>query len=164
MIDFLVRNNVLPKYGFPIDTVELEVTADDRQKQELQLSRDLKMASSEYAPGEKIIANNKMYTSRYIKKSFFNNHMDYYYSFVFECPECKTWNYSAQNPKDLPERKKCVACGHAITFGSWQEAIEPRGGVVSESKIDEGPKSRPDKNYRNRDFYIGKGKKNDENL
>lgn len=112
MIDFLVRNNVLPKYGFPIDTVELEVTADERQKQELQLSRDLKMAIAEYVPGEKVIANNKMYTSRYIKKSFFNNHMDYYYSFVCECPECKTWNYSVQNPKDLPERRKCVACGH----------------------------------------------------
>ena len=23
LIDFLVRNNVLPKYGFPVDTVEL---------------------------------------------------------------------------------------------------------------------------------------------
>src|SRR5699024_6002873 len=108
MIDFLVRNNILPKYGFPIDTVELEVSTDESQKHELQLSRDLKMAISEYAPGEKVIANNKMYTSRYIKKSFFNNHMDYYYSFVYECPECKTWNYSAQDPKELPERRKCV--------------------------------------------------------
>lgn len=164
MIDFLVRNNVLPKYGFPIDTVELEVTADERQKHELQLSRDLKMAISEYAPGEKIIANNKMYTSRYIKKSFFNNHMDYYYSFVCECPECKTWNYSAQNPKDLPERRNCVACGHAISSGSWQEAIEPRGGFVAESRIDEVPMSRPDKIYRSRDSYIGNGTKIDEYL
>lgn len=164
MIDFLVRNNILPKYGFPIDTVELEVTSDERQKHELQLSRDLKMAISEYAPGEKIIANNKMYTSRYIKKSFFNNHMDYYYSFVCECPECRTWNYSEQNPKDLPERKKCVACGSTISSGSWQEAIEPRGGFIAESRTEEVPMSRPDRIYRSRDSYIGNGTKIDEYL
>ena len=164
MIDFLVRNNILPKYGFPIDTVELEVTSDEQQKHELQLSRDLKMAISEYAPGEKIIANNKMYTSRYIKKSFFNNRMDYYYSFVCECSECRTWNYSEQNPKDLPERKKCVACGRTISSGSWQEAIEPRGGFIAESRIEEVPMSRPDRIYRSRDSYIGNGTKIDEYL
>ena len=162
MIDFLVRNNILPKYGFPIDTVELEVSTDENQKNELQLSRDLKMAISEYAPGEKVIANNKMYTSRYIKKSFFNNHMDYYYSFVYECPECKTWNYSAQDPKELPERRKCVACGRPISLSSWQEAIEPRSGFIAESRIEEVPMSRPDKIYRSRDSYIGNGTKIDE--
>lgn len=162
MIDFLVRNNILPKYGFPIDTVELDVTADEHQKQELQLSRDLKMAIAEYAPGEKVIANNKMYTSRYIKKSFFNNRMDYYYSYVCQCTSCQTWNYSYSNPRDMSEPLKCVACHKPISAGSWREAIEPRAGFVAEQQSEEVPMSRPDRIYRSQDSYIGDGKQIDE--
>lgn len=45
LIDFLTRNNVLPKYGFPVDTVELQVGAHTTDASSgLQLSRDLQMA------------------------------------------------------------------------------------------------------------------------
>lgn len=164
MIDFLVRSNILPKYGFPIDTVELEIVRDNKQKHELQLQRDLKMAISEYAPGEKVIANNKMYTSRYIKKSFFHNQMGFYTSFVSKCtnPECEAWNYSFVNPKDKDELIECVACHRPIAKTSWIEAIEPRGGFVAESKPEEVPMSRPDKIYHSQDSYIGDGKNIDE--
>lgn len=164
MIDFLVRSNVLPKYGFPIDTVELEIVHDSKQKHELQLQRDLKMAISEYAPGEKIIADNKMYTSRYIKKSFFHNQMGFYTSFVSKCTnrECEAWNYSLVNPKDKDEFLKCVSCHRPIAKGSWSEAIEPRGGFVAESRAEEVPMSRPDKIYHSQDSYIGDGKNIDE--
>lgn len=162
MIDFLVRNNILPKYGFPIDTVELDVTTDEQQRQELQLSRDLKMAIAEYAPGEKVIANNKMYTSRYIKKSFFNNKMDYYYSYVCQCPHCQTWNYSYTNPREKNDLMQCVACHKTISAGSWREAIEPRGGFVAEPRIEEVPMTRPDRIYHSQDSYIGDGKQIDE--
>lgn len=45
LIVFLVRNNVLPKYGFPVDTVELipDINSVGRGKS-LQLARDLQMA------------------------------------------------------------------------------------------------------------------------
>lgn len=161
LIDFLVRNNILPKYGFPIDTVELEVNSDDRVRQDLQLSRDLKMAISEYAPGEKVIANNKMYTSRYIKKSFFNGRMDYYTSYVCQC-DCGTWNYSENDPRDSKEQIKCVACHTPILLGKWNMAIEPRGGFSSEQRVEEVPMSRPDKIYHSQDSYIGNGKRIDE--
>lgn len=53
MIDFLVRNNILPKYGFPIDTVELEIVRDSKQKHELQLQRDLKWQFQNMRPVKK---------------------------------------------------------------------------------------------------------------
>ncbi len=162
LIDFLVRNNILPKYGFPIDTVELDVTTDEHQRQELQLSRDLKMAISEYAPGEKVIANNKMYTSRYIKKSFFNNRMDYHTSYVCQCDNCQTWNYSVTDPRESDELIKCVACHKPISKGKWDDAIEPRAGFIAENIAEEVPMSRPDKIYHSQDSYIGNGKKIDE--
>lgn len=163
LIDFLVRNNILPKYGFPIDTVELDVNTDEHQKRELQLSRDLKMAISEYAPGEKVIANNRMYTSRYIKKSFFNNRMDYYTSYVCQC-DCGTWNYSFNDPHNMDKQAQCVACHKPIPHGKWDNAIEPRAGFVAEHRVEEVPMTRPDKIYHSQDSYIGNGKKIDEYL
>ena len=58
LIGFLVRNNVLPKYGFPVDTVELipDINAVGRGKA-LQLARDLQMAIAEYAPGAEVVAD-----------------------------------------------------------------------------------------------------------
>ncbi len=162
LIDFFVRNNILPKYGFPIDTVELDVTNDEHKRQELQLSRDLKMAISEYAPGEKVVANNKMYTSRYIKKSFFNNRMDYHTSYVCKCDNCNTWNYSINDPREADELVKCVACHKPILKGQWDNAIEPRAGFIAEHEAEEVPMSRPDKIYHSQDSYIGNGKKIDE--
>lgn len=157
MIDFLVRNNILPKYGFPIDSVDLDVNNNKEKKDELQLSRDLKMAISEYAPGEKVIANNKMFTSRYIKKSFFNNKMDYHISYVCECGECSTWNY-AKEFKDKVNTK-CVACGTNLPSTKWDEAIEPRAGFIAENESQDVPMSRPERIYRSNDSYIGDGKK-----
>ena len=164
MIDFLVRNNILPKYGFPIDTVELDVSRDKGQRHELQLQRDLKMAISEYAPGEKVIANNKMFTSRYIKRSFFHNKMDFHRSYVCRCsnPECASWNYSLVNPKDKEELINCVSCHNPIAKGNWHVAIEPRGGFAAESRVEEVPLTRPEKIYHSQDSYIGNGKSIDE--
>jgi len=71
LIEFLVRNNILPKYGFPVDTVELNVSPSVQGKQsvkELTLARDLQMAIAEYAPGSQVIADGWMYTSRYIRR------------------------------------------------------------------------------------------------
>ena len=161
LIDFFVRNNILPKYGFPIDTVELDVATDAYSRQELQLSRDLKMAISEYAPGEKVIANNKMYTSRYIKKSFFNGKMDFHTSYISRC-DCGTWNYSFQDPRETGVPIKCIACHKVIPATRWINAIEPRAGFVAESRLEEVPMTRPDKIYHSQDSYIGNGKKIDE--
>jgi hypothetical protein len=51
LLGFLASRNVLPKYGFPVDVVELRLKPSSDVAQELELQRDLKVAISEYAPG-----------------------------------------------------------------------------------------------------------------
>ena len=47
LIDFLARGNILPRYGFPVDTVELEQNTTATNISKLRLSRDLQVAIAE---------------------------------------------------------------------------------------------------------------------
>ena len=64
LINFLANRNVLPKYGFPTDTVELRTQyADSRVGSKLDLSRDLSSAIYEFAPGAELVAGGLLWTS-----------------------------------------------------------------------------------------------------
>lgn len=54
-INFLSRKAVIPKYGFPVDVVEL----DTRREGGVDLSRDLSQAIAEYAPGSRVVASKR---------------------------------------------------------------------------------------------------------
>ena len=63
VLNFLSRKAIIPKYGFPVDVVELEV----HQKDNVTLQRDLSQAIAEYAPGSTVIANKREWESSGIK-------------------------------------------------------------------------------------------------
>ena len=64
LIGYLASRNVLPKYGFPVDTVDLMTAhTNDRMGGRLELSRDLTSAIYEYAPGGEIVAGGRLWTS-----------------------------------------------------------------------------------------------------
>ena len=64
LLNFLANRNVLPKYGFPTDTVELRTQyADSRIGSRLDLSRDLSSAIYEFAPGAELVAGGLQWTS-----------------------------------------------------------------------------------------------------
>ncbi|MEV6493699.1 helicase-related protein, partial [Actinoplanes sp. NPDC051633] len=64
LLGFLANRNILPKYGFPVDTVELRtVYAENQVGQRLELDRDLSVAIYEYAPGAEIVAGGFVWTS-----------------------------------------------------------------------------------------------------
>ena len=56
-LKFLSRKAVIPKYGFPVDVVELEIRSRDGNPTGVELQRDLSQAIAEYAPGGKVVAN-----------------------------------------------------------------------------------------------------------
>ncbi len=64
VLSFLSRKAVIPKYGFPVDVVEL--TVPDSSKG-VELTRDLRFAISEYAPGQSVIANKWKWESGGVK-------------------------------------------------------------------------------------------------
>ena len=68
-LEFLSRKAILPKYGFPVDVVELDILGGTSgfAAQGIALQRDLSQAIAEYAPGNKIVANKFVWESSGIK-------------------------------------------------------------------------------------------------
>lgn len=70
IISFLASSNVIPKYGFPVDVVRLDVLHHSREaKSDIKLERDLKIAISEFAPGNEIIAAGRVWKPYALKKA-----------------------------------------------------------------------------------------------
>ena len=66
-LNFLSRKAVIPKYGFPVDVVELDVRSSDGRPTGVALQRDLSQAIAEYAPGGKVVANKLEWESSGVK-------------------------------------------------------------------------------------------------
>jgi hypothetical protein len=98
LLGFLGNRNVLPKYGFPVDTVELRLGFADRQEaSKLELSRDLTTAIYEYAPGAEIVAGGRLWRS----------------GGIYRLPERE------------PERRHYAACDNCLTTGKTSTAWIP---------------------------------------
>lgn len=155
LIEFLARNNILPKYGFPIDTVELYQNSDYSKANKLQIVRDLQLAISEYAPDSQVVADDTLYTSRYIRKLPQKTGLDWEVNYIAQCkePSCKTWNWRRTEPSK--EGELCVSCQKVIEKAHWQPAIEPRKGFIAEAKTRAVPMTKPDRLYGSDAYYIG---------
>ena len=63
-LNFLSRKAIIPKYGFPVDVVELDTHSLDEK---VSLQRNLSQAIAEYAPGCKVVANKREWESCGVK-------------------------------------------------------------------------------------------------
>lgn len=156
LIDFLARGNILPRYGFPVNTVELQQNTTANNVSKLRLSRDLQIAIAEYAPSSEVVADGRLYTSRYIKKSATGkDKQDWYTGYIGTCSNknCSTVNYSITPITN--EGIPCSACGRKLFKMDFYESIEPRSGFVAERQDRDVPMTRQEKNYRSEDYYIG---------
>lgn len=160
LIDFLTRNNVLPKYGFPVDTVELQVGAQPTDASSgLQLSRDLQMAVAEYAPGAQVIADGKMYTSRYVRKALGRGKQDsgWEYGYFAKCPHCDEMNFT-NNQLARTVGSNCISCDQKIGKRYWKQTIEPRLGFITEDPNGKPvPMHKPERDFKTDDYYVGDG-------
>ena len=67
-LSFLSRKAAIPKYGFPVDVVELDTrNGQSREPTGVALQRDLSQAIAEYAPGGKVIADKREWESVGVK-------------------------------------------------------------------------------------------------
>jgi ATP-dependent helicase YprA (DUF1998 family) len=63
-ISELARRIILPKYGFPVDTVPLDLSRlGTPEAARLELDRDLSLAIVEYAPGNQVVADKLLWES-----------------------------------------------------------------------------------------------------
>lgn len=155
ILEFLSRKNVMPKYGFPVDTVEMTIMdKTGKSNLGLQLQRDLSMAISEYAPGSQIVANGNLITSRYIRKMPRLGWKMYDYKM---CPECGTLNIEI-HVKELgtdseDELAYCKQCGKSLEMLK-KTFIIPEFGFEAD-KVDRPGLKKPERTYRGDIAYIG---------
>lgn len=141
-LDFLSRYNVIPKYGFPVDVVPLLPVSG---KSDVDLSRDLLIAISEYAPGSEVIADGKAFQSRYVTPIRFyrgqgtaptghGNWTQYVYK---KCAGCGKFTMMIDNfleeedDERFSEQLSVCSCGERLGKGA-QRFIKPEKGFKFE--------------------------------
>lgn len=158
ILSFFSRKNILPKYGFPVDTVELSGSGRGASyKMGLQLQRDLAMAISEYAPGSQIVANGMLLTSRYIRKIPKLGWKMYDY---IRCTsnDCNTLNISPHTGETpAKELSQCRSCGETLRTNKVKTFLIPLFGFETDGNMNEKPSLRkPEHTYRGEISYVGK--------
>jgi len=105
LLGYLGTHNVLPKYGFPTDVVELKTDhLNISEAKVLDLSRDLRIAIAEYAPGAEVVAAKRIWKSIGLRKLPGREWVRYEYAI---CKECNRFTYAIE--EQLPTTCTCGA-------------------------------------------------------
>lgn len=156
VLESLSKYCVIPKYGFPVDVVDLQVYENGVPINKYAMSRDLKVAISEYAPDSEVIVDKNKYTSKYItlkKNSQFTK------NWFVTCPTCKKTNIFLSMNDDA----KCKYCGQDIGTEAAEYYIEPSYGFKS-GETKESTRLKPRRSYAGEVTYVGGGKTDEKRL
>lgn len=158
LISYLSKQNVIPKYGFPVDVVELQLLHHSEEAKFLELSRDLRIALSEYAPSSQVVAGGKLWTSRYIRRLPDRHWRQFRYAV---CDYCQTYQ---RVPTESEEKLEfCSACHQPLTGRTRGKFIVPQFGFIGDSSPPSNPgTSRPERTYTTRTYFRGVSRKTNE--
>ncbi len=124
-LNFLSRKAIIPKYGFPVDVVELDVRSTDGRKTGVALQRDLSQAIAEYAPGGKVVANKLEWESCGVKaiagKAWPVRHYRY-----DDARNFRQWN-EGDSSAPSGERKKYLIPEFGFVTPLFKKPSEPKG-------------------------------------
>ena len=138
-----------------MDTVRLQPSSDKNgETLRLELDRDLMMAISEYAPDSQIVADNRLITSRYIKKI---EGMEWdLYDYVRCKSNCNTLNIERHTFGALDDTlRECKQCGSELKSSDRHTFLIPKFGFIMEPKPQKVGLSKPDRTFRGEISYIG---------
>ncbi|MEV5828485.1 DEAD/DEAH box helicase [Spirillospora sp. NPDC052242] len=146
LLGFLANRNVLPKYGFPVDTVELRTAHTGNPVGErLQLARDLSAAIYEYAPGGEIVAGGKLWKS----------------AGVYRLPDreldgkkfaiCRSCDYFHETRDDL--EPVCPACDTPFQDNP-REYVVPEFGFVAAKTIQDPGMQPPERSWNGATYVL----------
>lgn len=123
-LNFLSRKAVIPKYGFPVDVVELEVRSVDGKSTGIELQRDLSQAIAEYAPGSKVVANKKQWESFGVKHVEGKEWRVQYYQYN-DARDFKQWQEG--DPSRPPNARKYLIPEFGFITPLFTKPKEPQG-------------------------------------
>jgi len=156
------RLNVIPRYGFPVDTVKLTVfnPLTGKEDKNHRLERDLSIAISEYAPDSQVVVDKRTYTSRYItlpKHGFGIVGQSLEKEYYFQCECCGRINLSQQPFPDSPVCEYCHKPNPIYKKDRFY--IVPALGFVAETENShETERLKPVKTYAGEIYHLGGGK------
>ncbi len=146
-LSFLSRKAVIPKYGFPVDVVELDThRTSNAESNTVSLQRDLSIAISEFAPSSELVANKKIWKSYGLKKVVGKEWERYWYA---RCATHKTYFERQPWANEKPQFRGC--CGDERVY----QYIEPRFGFITENTKPKDPTGRPIRVFSTRPYFWG---------
>lgn len=156
VIKYLSKYCVIPKYGFPVDVVDLQIYSNGVPVNKYDMSRDLKVAISEYAPDSEVIVDGNKYTSKYIA---LKKQAEFSKNYFCTCSTCKKINVFLSRS----DNTECRYCGQSISTEIAEYYIEPTNGFKS-GEIKESTRLKPKRSYSGEVSYVGGGKTDDKRL
>lgn len=156
VIQCLSKYCVIPKYGFPVDVVDLQIYENGLPVSKYDMSRDLKIAISEYSPDSEVIVDGNKYTSKYIT---FKKQTEFKKNYFVTCPTCRKINVFLSKS----DNTKCKYCGQSISTQVEEYYIEPTKGFKT-GKTKESTRLKPRRSYSGEVSYIGNGKTDEKRL
>ena len=156
VLESLSKYCVIPKYGFPVDVVDLQVYENGVPVNKYAMSRDLKVAISEYAPDSEVIVDKNKYTSKYIT---LNKNAQFTKNWFVTCPTCRKTNIFLS----MGDEAKCKYCGQGIGTEVVEYYIEPSNGFKS-GETKESTRLKPKRSYAGEVTYVGGGKTDEKRL
>jgi ATP-dependent helicase YprA (DUF1998 family) len=146
-ISFLSKRNLMPKYGFPVDTVNLTPRMDEPGSSQVDLSRDLALAIFDYAPGAQVIANKQIWESVGIATV---PGKDVEYKKFVQCYECA--HLTIQIAVDETQITECKACG-STQLSSTSTYMIPKWGFLAKKSETKSTSSVAKRSW-NRDLFL----------
>lgn len=156
VIQCLSKYCVIPKYGFPVDVVDLQIYDNGLPVNKNGMSRDLKVAISEYAPDSEVIVNGNKYTSKYIT---LKKQAEFSKNYFVTCPTCRKINVFLSKS----DNTKCRYCGQSISTEVAEYYIEPTNGFKT-GDTKESTRLKPKRSYSGEVSYVGNGKMDEKCL
>ena len=146
VLSFLSRKAVIPKYGFPVDVVELDTqrTQQNQEAFEVLLQRDLSIAISEFAPTSKLVANKKVWTSYGLKRVAEKEWPRKSYKRCSHHGMFVQWTPGESEPT--------AGCCDRIVKGTY---LVPQFGFVTNRDKPKEPQSRTARVFTTRPYFAG---------
>lgn len=146
VLSFLSRKAVIPKYGFPVDVVELDtqLCQQSAEATEVHLQRDLTMAIAEFAPTSKLIANKREWTSSGLKKVAEKEWPRRFYKRCISDNVFLHWEEGKAEPQ--------TPCSHPLAIGLY---LIPQFGFVADRAKPKPPRARSARVFTTRPYFAG---------
>lgn len=126
IINHLSDRGVLPSYSFPLHTVELRIPPHLLPPHQLRLQRNLQQAIREYAPGQEVVADKRIWKSEALE--FFGKEPQVFAYHI--CPTCNHLQLEETAGKQLANLDQpCPVCQTPPKRGQRPQSqyIEPDG-------------------------------------